>query len=167
MCAYGFTTYLYYVCSCIPKPKNSTCVSFATYLNYTEDAEYLLQLENMAMNYIEANVSNRYCRNYLKAALCVTLYPPCNGSSVQRLCSEECDGLLNNGTCSYDTRSLTKYINDRALSNPFTNFTINCSDSMSFLNKFSNTNPCQSSKCVSLLDVAEYPSRYDSYIATN
>ena len=134
------------------------CGSFATYPNYTEDVEYLLQLEYTAMNYIEANVSNQYCKNYLKAALCVTVYPPCNGSGVQKLCSEECDGLLNNGTCSYDTRNLTNYINN-VLSNLFTNFSINCFDSMSFLNEISNTNPCQSDKCVSLLEIADYPAR--------
>ena len=150
--------HFYYAFSCISKPKNSTCGRFATYPNYTEDVEYLLQLEYTAMNYIEANVSNQYCKNYLKAALCVTVYPPCNGSGVQKLCSEECDGLLNNGTCSYDTRNLTNYINN-VLSNLFTNFSINCFDSMSFLNEVSNTNPCQSGKCVSLLEIADYPAR--------
>ena len=111
------------------------------------------------MNYIEANVSNQYCRNYLKAALCVTIYPPCNDSGVQNLCSEECDGLLNNGECSTNTRYLTEHVNSM-LPNSFTDFTINCSkNSTSFLNRLSNKNPCQSSNCVSLLEIAEFPDR--------
>ena len=108
------------------------------------------------MNFIEANVTNQYCRNYIKAALCVTLYPPCNGG-VQKLCFEECDGLLNSGECSSNTRYLTEYMNN--LSEYFENFTINCSNSRSFSNEFLNEVPCQSSECVSLLKIAETPDR--------
>ena len=107
------------------------------------------------MNYIEANVTNQYCRNYLKAALCVTIYPPCNDSGVQKLCFEECNSLLNSGTCSSDTRYLVEYVS-RRVSNPFT---VNCFDSLSFSNRFLNTNPCQSNKCVSLLEITEVPTR--------
>ena len=108
------------------------------------------------MNFIEANVTNQYCRNYIKAALCVTLYPPCN-NGVQKLCFEECDGLLNSGECSSDTRYLTEYMNN--LSEYFENFTINCSNSLSFSNKFLSKIPCRSSECVSLLKIAETPAR--------
>lgn len=137
---------------------NSTCVNYATYFNYTDDVNYLLQLEYTAIKYIEANVSNQYCRNYLKAAVCVTVYPPCNGSGIQRMCSEECDGLLNNGTCFSDTRRLIRHVNSM-LSSSFTNFTINCFNSISFLNRLSSANPCQSSNCISLLEITEYPDR--------
>ena len=104
------------------------------------------------MNYIEVNVTNIYCRNYIKAALCVTVYPPCNGG-VQKLCSEECDRLLNSGECSSDIRYLTEYI--KSLSNYFDNFTINCSNSLSSANKFLSAMPSESSECVSLLATAE------------
>jgi len=128
-----------------------------TYYNYTDDVEYLLQLEYKAVNYIEANVTNQYCRNYLKAALCVTIYPPCDESGVQKLCSKVCDHLLNSGACSSDTRYLIEYVN--SLSSSFENFTINCSYSLSFSNSFLNTIPCQNSKCVSLLKIAETPAK--------
>ena len=135
---------------------NSTCISHDTYLNYTDNVDYLLQLEYEAMNYIEANVTNQYCRNYLKAAFCVTVYPPCN-DGVQKLCSEECDNLLNSGTCSSDTTYLIEYMN--RLLNYAESFTLSCSNSIDFLNKLINTMPCQSSKCVSLLNITEAPSR--------
>ena len=140
-------------CSCISKPINSTCIDHDIYLNYTDDVEYLLQLENEAMNFIEANVTNQYCRNYIKAAVCVTLYPPCN-DGVQRLCFEECDNLLNSGECSSDIRHLTN-----SLSEYFENFTVNCSNSLSFANIFLSTMPCQSSQCVSLVKIAGTPAR--------
>ena len=135
---------------------NSTCNSHDTYLNYTDNVDYLLQLEYEAMNYIEANVTNQYCRNYLKAAFCVTVYPPCN-DGVQKLCSEECDNLLNSGTCSSDTTYLIEYINE--LSNYAENFTIDCSNSIMFSSNLLNNIPCQSSECVSLLAITETPTR--------
>ena len=135
---------------------NSTCISHDTYLNYTDDVDYLLQLEYEAVNYIEANVTNQYCRNYLKAALCVTVYPPCN-DGVQKLCSEECDNLLNSGTCSSDTTNLIEYMN--RLSNYSESFEIDCSNSLIFSRKLSSTMPCQSSKCASLLNITETPAR--------
>ena len=131
---------------------NSTCVSHDTHLNYTNDVEYLLQLEYEAMNYIEANITNQYCRNYIKAALCVTIYPPCNDG--EKLCSEECDKLLNSGKCSSDTGYLIEYIDSLS-----ENFTVNCSNSLSFSNTFLSTMPCQSSKCISLVEIAETPAR--------
>ena len=109
------------------------------------------------MNYIEANVTNQYCRNYIKAALCVTIYPPCN-DGVQKLCSEECDKLLNSGKCSPDTRYLNEYV--KKLSKYFENFTISCSNSLIFSNKFLSTMPRQSNKCISLLTITETPARY-------
>ena len=142
--------------SCISKPVNSTCINHDTYFNYTDNVDYLLQLEYEATNYIEANVTNQYCRNYLKVAFCVTVYPPCN-DGVQKLCSEECDNLLNSGTCSSDTTYLIEYIN--RLSNYSKNFTINCSNSLMFVNGFISTMPCLSNHCISLLTVAETPAR--------
>ena len=150
-----------FLCSCnISKPRNSTCLNHATYLyyGYTDDIEYLLQLEYTAVNYIEANVSNHFCRNYLKAALCVTIYPPCNDSGVQKLCYEECDSLLNNGICSSDARYLIQHVNNMS-SNAYSNFTIDCFNSLNFLGRFSNADPCQSNSCVSLLDITEFPTR--------
>ena len=135
---------------------NSTCISHDTYLNYTDNVDYLLQLEYEAVNYIEANVTNQYCRNYLKAALCVTVYPPCN-NGVQKLCSEECDNLLNSGTCLSDTTNLIKYMNK--LSNYSENIAIDCSNSLILSSKLLSTMPCQSSNCVSLLNITETPAR--------
>ena len=128
-------------------------------MNYTNDIEYLLQLEYETMNYIEANITNQYCRNYLKAALCVTIYPPCDESGIQKLCSEQCDELLNSGQCSYDTRYIIEYINTNVASNSSINFTFTCVNSLSFSNSFLNVLPCQSSKCIHLADIAEIPPR--------
>ena len=108
------------------------------------------------MEYIETNVTNQYCRNYLKAALCTTIYPPCDGG-VQKLCSKVCDSLLNNGTCSSDTRYLTEFMTNIEL-NSLINFTINCSDSLSFSSRFLSKMPCHSNKCIPLTEIAETPS---------
>ena len=140
---------------CISKPRNSTCNSNATYFNYTNNVEYLLQLEHKAMEYIEANVTNQYCRNYLKAALCTTIYPPCN-DGAQKLCSEVCDSLLNNGECSSDTRYLTEFVTNIEF-NSLIYFTINCSNSLSFTSRFLSKTPCHSNKCISLTEIAETP----------
>ena len=140
---------------CIFKPRNSSCISNVTYLNYTNNVEYLLQLELKAMEYIEANVTNQYCRNYLKAALCTTIYPPCN-DGAQKLCSEVCDSLLNNGTCSSDTKHLTEFVTNIGF-NSLVKFTINCSDSLSFSSRFLSKMPCLSNKCISLTEIAETP----------
>ena len=140
-------------------PSNSSCTNYETYFKYTEDVD-LLQLEFKAMNYIEENVSNQYCRNYLKAALCVTIYPPCNNvsnnASVQRLCPGECDSLLNSSTCSSDTTNVVGVLSSQ-IADPFINFTINCSNSLSFANMFLNTSTCYDNNCISILDSAEVP----------
>lgn len=125
------------------------------YLNYTDDTNYLLQLEYVAMNYIEENVTNEYCRNYIKAALCVTIYPPCD-DGVHKLCSDVCDTLLNSGTCSDDRRHLIEHITN-VEPNLFINFTVNCSDSLIFSKKFLSTMPCESNMCISLIEIAETP----------
>ena len=144
--------------SCISKPRNSTCTGHNIYLNYTDDIHYLLQLEYEAMYYIEENVTNRYCRNYLKAALCVTIYPPCD-NGVQKLCSEECNDLLNKGACSLDTKHFTEHLTNEMSNSFITSFAINCTNSLDFSRKFLNKDPCQSSKCVPLTDIAEIPPR--------
>ena len=143
--------------SCISKPRNTTCVTYDAYLNYTNDVERLLQLEHEAMNYIEANVTNQYCRYYLKAALCATIYPPCD-DGVQKLCSKECDSLLNKGACYYDKRYLIEHVAN-TVSNLFQNFTINCSNSLDFSSSFTSTKPCQSSKCISIIKISKTPPR--------
>ena len=106
------------------------------------------------MTYIDAHVANQYCRNYLKTALCATIYPPCDGG-VQRLCSEECDGLLNSGTCSGDTVNLIEHVNSLIL-HPSIHFTINCSNSLQFSLSFLNTS-CHTNSCVFITDTAETP----------
>ena len=105
------------------------------------------------MNYIEANINNQYCRNHLKAALCVTIYPPCDGDGVQKLCTEECHKLLNSEVCL----SYTKQLSDYATGEISSFFTFNCSNSLENLNAFSNTTMCESSNCVPLLQTAETP----------
>ena len=140
-------------------PSNSLCTYAEKYINYTEDID-LLELEFKAMNYIEQNVTNRYCRNYLKVALCVTIYPPCNVSnngSVQRLCPGECDSLLNNSSCLSDTKGVTKFISSE-MRDPVVNFTIDCSNSLSFANRLLNTSICSTNSCISILENAEIPS---------
>ena len=113
------------------------------------------------MSYIKENVSNQFCQNYLKAAICVTVYPPCNNvsnnASVQRLCPAECDSLLNSSTCSSDTANLVEFLSNQ-IADPNINFVINCSNSLSFLNTFLNTSTCHDNNCTSILDIAEVPS---------
>ena len=111
------------------------------------------------MSYIDGNVTNQYCKNYLKTALCVTIYPPCDGS-VQRLCSEECDSLLNSGTCSNDTVNLIEHVNN-LISHPLINFSINCYDSLQFSSSFLNVS-CHTDSCIYITDYAEVPSTYVS-----
>ena len=108
------------------------------------------------MNYTDAHVTNQYCRNYLKTALCVTIYPPCDGG-IQTLCSEECDSLLNSGTCSDDTANLIEHVNS-FISHPFINFTINCSNSFQFSSSFLDIS-CLDTNCVYITDVADVPDR--------
>ena len=148
----------YFCSSCASMPSNSSCAIHEMYFNYTDYVD-LLELEFKAMNYIEENVDNQYCRNYLKTALCVTVYPPCsnisNNASVQRLCPEECNSLLNSFTCSSDTTNLVEFLSDQT-ANPI-NFTINCSNSLSFANMFLNTSICYDSTCTSILNNSEIP----------
>ena len=133
------------------------------YFKYTEDID-LLQLELEAMEFIEENVSNQYCRNYLKAALCATIYPPCNISNnagVHILCPGECDSLLNSSTCSSDTTNLTEFVSS-LMDNLEINFAISCSNSLSFANMFLNVSICYHDVCISILDIAEVPNTYVS-----
>ena len=143
--------------SCTSIPSSSSCTDYETYFHYTDDVD-LLELEFKAMNYIEENVTNQYCRNYLKAALCVTIYPPCNVSnngSVQRLCPGVCDSLLNNSTCSSDIINVVEFVSSQ-IPNPMINFTINCSNSLTFANTFLNTSICYTD-CISILEIAKVP----------
>ena len=145
-------------CSCTSIPSESSCTTYQTYFQYTEDID-LLQLEFSAMNYIEENVTKQYCRNYLRAALCVTIYPPCNVSnndSVQRLCPEECNSLLYNTTCSSDTEDVINFISSE-VADPVIDFTIDCSDSLNFANMFLNGSFCHTDSCYSILDSVEVP----------
>ena len=134
----------------------SLCTDYKDYLKYTEDID-LLQLEFKAMNYIEENVTNEYCRNYLREALCVTIYPPCkvsNNGNVQQLCPGICESLLNNSTCSSDTTNVVQFVSSQTT----TNFLINCTDSLTFAKTYLNTSVCHSNKCISILDNAKVPS---------
>jgi len=110
------------------------------------------------MNYIDANITNRYCRNYLKTALCVTIYPPCDDGGIKRLCSEECDSLLNSGTCFGDTVNLIEHVNNNFMSHLLINFTLNCSYSLQFSSIFYNIS-CQSDSCVYITDIVEVPNK--------
>ena len=128
------------------------------YFKYTEDVD-LLWLEYEAMEFIEENVINQYCRNYLKAAICATIYPPCNisnNASVHILCPGECDSLLNSSMCSSDTINVTEFLSS-LIEDLEINFTISCSNSLSFANMFLNTSACYHNDCISILDIAEAP----------
>ena len=111
------------------------------------------------MNYIEENITNQFCRNYLRAALCITIYPPCNISnngSVQRLCPEECNSLLYNTTCSSDTEGIINFISNE-MAHPIIDFTMDCSDSLSFASTFLNGSFCQTESCISILENTKAP----------
>ena len=128
------------------------------YFKYTDDVD-LLQLEFEAMEFINENVSNQHCRKYLKAALCATIYPPCNisnNASVYILCPRECDSLLNSSTCSSDTTSVTEFMSS-LIEDLEINFTISCSNSLSFANMFLNTSTCYCDDCISILDITTVP----------
>ena len=134
----------------------SLCTDYKNYLKYTEGIN-LLQLKFKAMNYIEENVTNEYCRNYLRKALCVTIYPPYNVSNngnVQLLCPGICESLLNNSTCSSDTTNVVEFVSSQTT----TNFLINCTDSLTFAKTYLNTSVCHSNKYISILDNAKVPS---------
>ena len=104
------------------------------------------------MNCIEETVTNQFCRNYLRAALCVTIYPLCNISnngSVQRFCPEECNSLLYNSTCSSDTKDIITFIsNEIADLKLVVDLTIGCSDSFNFAYMFLNGSLCKSDSCL-------------------
>ena len=146
--------------SCIQLPSSSSCAHAGRYFSYTENIN-LLRLESMAMDYIDENVTNQYCRNYLKAALCVTIYPPCNVSnngSVQRLCPGECDSLLSNSYCAFGTKDVVEFISIE-MEDPAINFTIDCSNSLNFANTFLSTSICYTThSCISILDNVEIAS---------
>ena len=102
------------------------------------------------MNYIEETVTNQFCRNYLRAALCVTIYPLCNISnngSVQRFCPEKCNSLLYNSTCSSDTKDIMTFISNE-MADLVVDFTIDCSDSLNFAYMFLNGSLCKSGSCL-------------------
>ena len=128
------------------------------YFKYTDDVD-LLQLEFEAMEFIDENVSNQYCRNYLKAALCATIYPPCNisnNASVHILCPGECDSLLNSSTCSSDTTNVSEFVSSLTKDLEI-NFTISCTNSLSFANMFLNTPISYHDDCISILEIVEVP----------
>ena len=129
------------------------------YFKYTEDVD-LLWLEFEAMEFIEENVINQYCRNYLKAAICATIYPPCNisnNASVHILCPGECDSLLNSSMCSSDTINVTEFLSS-LIEDLGINFTISCSNSFSFANMFLNSSStCYHNDCISILGVTQVP----------
>ena len=143
--------------SCIQLPSASSCTYAERYFNYAPENIDLLQLEFKATDYIAENVTNQYCRNYLKAALCVTIYPPCTNGSVQRLCPGQCDSLLNNSSCSSDTKDFIAFISSK-MSDSFVNFTIDCSNSLSFANTFLKASICSTNSCISILENTEVPS---------
>ena len=128
------------------------------YFRHAENID-LLQLELRAMKFIKENVSNQYCRNYLKVAVCATIYPPCNISnnvSVHILCPEECNSLLYGSACSSDTTNLTEFVTS-LIEDLEINFTISCSNSLSFADMFLNTTTCYHDDYISILDTAEVP----------
>ena len=152
--------YVMVLCSCTSIPSESLCTTYQNYFQYTKDID-LLQLEINAMNYIEETVTNHYCRNYLRTALCVTIYPPCNISnngSVQRLCPEECYSLLYNTTCSSDTEGIINFLSNE-MEDSIVDFTMDCSDSLNFAYMFLNKSLCKTDSCYSILDSVEVPNK--------
>ena len=161
---HGYIQYVIVTCiqcfcfSCTSIPSNSSCANHEMHFKYAENID-LLQLEFVTMEFIKENVSNQYCRNYLKVAVCVTIYPPCNisnNASVHILCPEECESLLYSSACSSDTTSLTEFVTS-LMENLEMNFTINCTNSLSFSNMFLNTTTCYHDDYISILDTAEVP----------
>jgi len=142
--------------SCADISHDSRCfehVINGTHLNYTDELD-LAELERYVFNYIEINVTET-CRDYLKVAVCVTIYPPCtdNGTTVQQLCAENCEALLIDGICTQEATSVIDTVND-FVADPIIDFTFNCPNSSSFAEAFLNTSLCLDECCFVMTSAA-------------
>jgi len=105
-------------------------------------------LESYVLNYIETNITSEICRDYFKVAVCVTIYPPCtdNGTTVQQICSEDCDILFTEGTCAQESANIIEVVND-FVADPMIEFMFNCPNTSSFIEAYLNTSLCQYERC--------------------
>ena len=82
-------------------------------------------------------------------AVCATIYPICTeNDTVQQLCSEQCEDVLND-MCMQDAVDVIEYINEW-MGNPAINFTINCSNSLSFAELYLDSSVCYDDECLSV-----------------
>lgn len=138
----------------------STCIDIAndsvictdyrgngSYPNYTTDIDLLL-LESDVFDYIESNITSDLCRDFLMVVVCATVYPVCTeDGSVQQLCSEEC--MLNENTCAQEVADVMEYVNEW-LGDPVINFTLNCSNSLDFVELYLESLVCYDDDCFSI-----------------
>ena len=129
--------------TCIDIANNSViCTDYrgnGSYLNYTTDIDIML-LESDVIDYIESNIASDQCREFLMVAVCTIIYPVCTEiGTVKRLCSEEC--ALNEKTCAQEVTDVSVYLNEW-LVDPAINFTINCSNSLDFVERYLESSVC-------------------------
>ena len=109
----------------------------------------MLFLESDIIDYIESNFASELCRDYLMTAVCATIYPVCTeNGTVQRLCSEQCEDILND-MCMQDAADVVQYINEQ-MGDPVINFTINCSNSLNFAELYLESSVCYDDDCLSV-----------------
>ena len=110
----------------------------------------MLFLESDIINYIKSNVTNELCRDYLLTAVCATIYPICiENDTVQQLCSEQCEDILND-MCMQDAADVTEYINEQ-MGDPAISFIINCSNSLNFAELYLESSVCyDNADCLSV-----------------
>ena len=149
----------------------STCIDIAndsvictdyrgngSYLNYTTDIDILL-LESDVIDYIESNIISDQCREFLMVAVCTIIYPVCTDSgTVQQLCSEKC--ALNENTCAQEVADIIEYINEW-LGDPVINFTLNCSNSLEFVELYLESSVCYDD-CLSISVVSDSDNNTDN-----
>lgn len=112
-----------------------------SYLNYTSNIDMLL-LELNITDYIESNVTNELCREYIMVVVCATIYPVCRQDGVvQQLCSEECDTVISEDMCVEDVANVTAYVNE-LIGDPTIHFTINCSNTLEFAEQYLESSVC-------------------------
>lgn len=120
-----------------------------SYLNYTSDIDLAL-LESDVFGYIEANIVSELCKDYLMVAVCATIYPMCTESdTIQQLCSEQCNDILNEDMCMQDAADVVEYINEQ-IGDPTINFTLDCSNSVNFAELYLESSVCYDDGCLSI-----------------
>ena len=155
--------------TCIEMANDSICTGYrgnGSYLNYTSDLDVLF-LESDIIDYIESNITNEPCRDYLMVTVCATIYPVCtDNDTVQQLCSEECEDILND-MCMQEAVDVIEYINEW-MGDSVVNFTLNCSNSLNFAELYLESPVCyDDDDCLSISIVDDSDNNTDNGTAVS